>query len=112
METTRSRPGIEKAINEIDEKDFRVRILGTVVDCDEENNSFMVDDGTGRARIFFTGPGEFPISGTGSLLRVLGKVRKDKEIEIDAEIIQDMSKLDLGLMNKTKDAIEKLTDSR
>jgi len=106
MEKARRRPGIEKTISEINENDFRVRILGTVVDLDEVNNSCVIDDETDRATVFFESQEKFSLVETGKTLRVIGKVRKNNEI--DAEIVQDMSMIDLGLLEQAKYVLEKL----
>lgn len=113
MEKARRRPSVEKTISEINEKDFRVRILGTVVDRDEVSNSCVIDDGTDRATAFFASQENFSPVEMGKILRIIGKVRKgwsDKTpgTEIEVEIIQDMSMLDLGLLEQTKYVLEKL----
>lgn len=103
MEKRRRLPAKEKNIKDISEEDFRVRILGTVVDRDEINNSAMIDDGTGRAIMLFADPDQFFLAEDGKLVRVVGKVRKEEEnIEIEVELIQDMGKLDLGLYEQVK----------
>lgn len=108
MERRRRLPSIERSISEITEEDFRVRILGTVVDRDDVGNSAMIDDGTGRAVAFFATPEDFAIAEEGRLVRVMGRVRKEENIQIDVEVIQDMSKLDLGLYEQVKYVSEKL----
>lgn len=107
MERMRRLPSKEKSIKEISEQDFRVRVLGTVVDRDEVNNSVMIDDGTGRATLLFADPEQLGIAREGKLVRVIGKVRKD-ENAIEVEIIQDMSKLDIGLYEQVKYISEKI----
>lgn len=106
MEKARRRPGIEKTVHEINGKDFRVRILGTVVNRDEANNSCIIDDGTGRVTAFFEDPEKFSLIETGKRLRIIGRTRENNEI--DVEIIQDMSMIDMGLVEQTKYVLEKL----
>ena len=112
MEKTRRRPGVEKAISEINDSDFRVRILGTVISRDDENNLCVIDDGTGRAVAFFESSEQLLSVEAGKLLRIMGKVRKNEDgahkTGIDAEIVQDMNTLDLKLLEQTKDVLEKL----
>jgi RPA family protein len=112
MEKAWRRPGVEKTISEINESDFRIRILGTVVSHDDENGICVIDDGTGRATAFFESSERLSSVEAGKLLRIIGKVRKNgnetPEIEIDVEIIQDMNKLDLGLLEQARDVLEKL----
>lgn len=108
MENARRRPGVERTISEIKKEDYRVRILGTVVDRDEVNDLCLIDDGTGRATAFFGGLEDFSLVETGKLLRIIGKVRKDEGTGIDVEVVQNMSMLDLGLLEQTKYVLEKL----
>ncbi|MDI6654408.1 MAG: hypothetical protein QME59_00795 [Candidatus Hydrothermarchaeota archaeon] len=107
MERVRRLPSKEKSIKEISEQDFRVRVLGTVIDRDEVNNSAMIDDGTGRIAALFADPEQLAIAREGKLVRVIGKVRKD-ENAIEVEIIQDMGKLDTGLYEQVKYISEKM----
>jgi RPA family protein len=112
MEKARRRPGIEKAISEISENDFRVRVLGNIVSLDEESSTCEVDDGTAKAVAFFENDKQIESMESGKLVRIIGKVRKNNdngnETEIDVEIVQDMSEFDLELMKITNDVIEKL----
>lgn len=107
MERMRRLPSAERSIKNITEKDFRVRVTGTVVDRDTANSSIMLDDGTGRLIAFFADSDQFALAEAGRLIRVIGRVRKEENIEIDVEIVQDMSKLDLGLYEQVKYLSEK-----
>jgi hypothetical protein len=107
-ERVRRRPAVERTIQEISEQDFRVRIIGTVVDMSRESQSIIIDDGTGRAVVFFPDPAQFEEVQEGKLYRVFGKVKKDENIEIEAELIQDMSNLDVGLYEQVRYITEKL----
>ncbi len=106
MESTKRLPAFERTISEICEKDFRVKVLGTVVGRDEVNSSLIMDDGTGRISVFFANPDQFANAEEGKLIRVIGRVRKEEELELDAELIQDMSKLDLELYEQVKDILK------
>ena len=112
MEKAKRRPAIEKAISELSENDFRVRILGTIESLDDENMECVIDDGTGRAVAFFEGSEQLESMETGRLTRIIGKVRKNDDDNhktgIDAEIVQDMNMIDLELHRRTNDVIEKL----
>ena len=116
MEKTRLEPGIEKAISEISENDFRVRILGAVTSRHDEDGICEIDDGTGTAVAFFESSKHFPEIEKGNLLRIIGKVRKNEDsgekTGIDAEIASDMSMVDLELLERTNDVIEKLKGLR
>ncbi len=111
MEKAQRQPGIEKAISEINENDYRVRILGTVISYDEENCMCVIDDGTGKAVAFFENLESLDSLELGKLTRIIGKVKKDSqdpEIGIDAEIVQDMNMIDLDLLKRTNVVLEKL----
>jgi RPA family protein len=112
MEKARRRPGVEKTISEINASDFRVRILGTVVSRDDEKHLCVIDDGTGKAVAFFENSENFSNVEAGKLMRIIGKVRENQDEarghEIDAEIVQDMNKIDLELMKRTNAVLEKL----
>jgi RPA family protein len=115
MEKTRLLPGIEKAISDINENDSRVRILGTIR-ARHEDGTCEIDDGTGTAVAFFESSKHFPEMENGKLVRIIGKVRKNEnsgeKTGIDAEIASDMSMVDLGLLERTNDVIEKLKGLR
>jgi RPA family protein len=112
MEKVRRRPSVEKVISELNENDFRVRILGNVISLDEENSTCDVDDGTAKAVAFFESSEQLESLETGTLARIIGKVRKNRDDArkpgIDVEIVQDMDMIDLELMKRTSDVIEKL----
>ncbi len=99
-------PGVEKSIAKITGEEHRVSIIGVVVEKNEMNNSALIDDGTGRAIAYFATQEEYNKAKEGRVIRIIGKVRKDENIEIDVEIIQDMSKLDLGLYEQVKYVIQ------
>lgn len=107
-EKLRRLPARERSIKEITSEDYRVRVLGTIVDVDETNSSALLDDGTGRAVILFADPEQFYSAKEGKRVRVIGKARREEEVEIEVEIIQDMTKLDLGLYEQVRYMDEKL----
>jgi RPA family protein len=104
MEKRRS-PSIQRSIKEIGDKDFRVRILGTIVDKDDDKNSAILDDGTGKIVIFL--PSNSNIK-EGKLVRVIGKIVRREKPEMEVEIIQDMSKLNLRIYEQVNYICEKL----
>ena len=112
MEKTQRRPSIEKAISEISENDFRVRVLGNVVSLDDEKKECVIDDGTGKAVAFFESSEQLESLETGTITRIIGKIRKNGDYDhkpgIDVEIVQDMDMIDLELVKRTNDVIEKL----
>ncbi len=96
----RRAPALEKSIKDISGEDYRVKVLGVVVDRDEARNSALVDDGTGTVQALFPDPEALAGLEEGKLVRVIGKVRVGEGIEIEAEAVQDMSKLDRELYEK------------
>ncbi|WP_456475333.1 hypothetical protein [Candidatus Pyrohabitans sp.] len=101
-------PAKQVEIGNITGEEFRVRVLGTIVDCDETSGTALIDDGTGRAVLLFADPELFARAVEGKRVRVLGKVRVGEAVEIEVEVIQDMSRLDVSLYEQVKYAVEKL----
>lgn len=108
MERKRRLPAVERYIKDIGGEDFRVRINGVVVDVHRDTYTAMVDDGTGRAIVQFVDPEIFEKLKEGSTVRIIGKAVPGEETMIDAEVVQDMSKLDLGLYNRARYVAESL----
>ena len=93
-------PALPKKITEINpEKDIRIRILGKVIDKSDE--VLVVDDGSGKADIITTDL-EVTVN-IGDTVRVFTRVLPLEDgYELRAEIIQDMTKLDLDLYKKVE----------
>ncbi len=108
MERKRRLPSTERNIKDLSGEDFRVRINGVVVDIHKDTYTAMVDDGTGRAIVQFIDPEMFGRLKEGGFVRIIGKMVPGEETLVDAEIAEDMSKLDLGLYNRAKYVIESL----
>jgi len=95
-------PAIERKIAEIKPNDVRISILGTLIDKDE--NLIVIDDGSGKIKVVFDKPIDFTIN---QRVRVFGRVIPLEDgFEIQGEIIQDMSKLDINLYNEVKNLEE------
>ena len=95
---------MEKKISEINGNDTRVRILGTVVAKD--GNTIVLDDGTGRISATFETEPQVNIK---QYVRVFGRVLQvDENIEIQGEIVQDMTQLDKELFKRIKEVEEKI----
>ena len=101
-ERARRLPARERNIAEIGKDDFRVRVLGIVVDKNEKDYSAMLDDGTGRIVIQFPDMDQFDVAEEGRLIRVFGRVAGGETATLEAELVQDMSSLDLGLYDQWK----------
>jgi hypothetical protein len=108
MERKRRLPAVERYIRDLSPEDFRVRINGVVVDIHRDTYTAMVDDGTGRAIVQFIDPEVFGKLKEGGPVRIIGKVVPGEETMVDAEVAQDMSKLDLGLYNRARYVAESL----
>lgn len=93
----------ERKVSEINpENDVKVRVLGTVVGKSE--GGFVIDDGTGTVQVFIN-PDSLKKVEEKMLVRVFGRVVPNSErFDISAEIVQDMSKLNI----KTHEKVMKL----
>ena len=95
--TPRRLPAYEKKIADISKNDVRVRLLGTVIDTKE--NVIVLDDGTGKINVVFSDPVKVKEN---QLLRIFGRVMPAEDgFEIEGEVLQDMSKVDVALYRKT-----------
>ena len=84
-----------KVVNE------KVAISGILVLI--ENEFCLIDDGTSTAKAFFTDL-NFPL---GSYIRIFGiVVSLDNGIEIQADLVQDLSKIDKILHRRVKELLE------
>ena len=90
-------PAFERKISEISEKDIRVRVLGTVID--KQGDFIILDDGTGKIKISMQNNLE-----ANQFVRVIGKVMPLEDgLEIQGELAQDMSKLDMELVKTVEE---------
>jgi len=91
-------PSVMKDIGEIKPEDLRVSVIGTIID--QQQDSLVLDDGTGKMLIRFDSPFEAEMS---KMIRVLGKIIPlDDGIEMHGEFLQDMNGLDSELLNRVK----------
>jgi len=89
-------PSVERRINDIKSGDMRVRIIGTVID--KADDRIVIDDGSGKINIGFDAPVDLEIN---QIVRVFGRVIPiENGFELQGEIAQDMSKLDISLYEK------------
>lgn len=100
MEDSRRRlPAVARKISEIKPDDIRVRLLGTVIDV--QGDIVILDDGTKKINITFEEPVK---AGPNQFVRVLGRVMPMKDgVEIQGELIQDMSALDKEMLKKVEE---------
>ena len=97
----RRMPSVERKVSEIKPEDVRISIIGTVIDMKE--NKMVVDDGTGKIEVVFDDPVKTELN---KMVRVFGRVIPIEEgFELQGEILQDMSQLDLELRKKIEDIV-------
>jgi len=97
----RRAPAIQMQISKLQENIGRVALLGTIVSKNPELSSFILDDGKASVLVLANDAHQFESLKEGQTARVLGKVwGSGNELEIQAEIIQDFSKIDRELWNK------------
>ena len=85
-------PAVKRKVSEINPNlDSRVSLIGKIIDL--KDNLIVLDDGTGKINVSFSEDLSKPELKTGQLIRVFGFVIPSEQVEIQAEIIQDMSKL-------------------
>lgn len=91
----RRSPAVMRKISEINpEKDIRVRILGKVID--KNDNFIIIDDGSSKAEIITDINAEM-----NDFVRVFARVLPLEDgYELRAEIIQDINSLNIDLYKK------------
>jgi len=78
-----------------------IAITGVVLSKDAEIQSFIVDDSTGKINVITNNSDAFKSFQEGKVVRVLGKTwREGDELELQSDLIQDFSQLDLELYKK------------
>ena len=93
-------PSLERDIAGIRPEDMRVAVLGTVIDKNPDSTRIVLDDGTGKVEIISESPLPAQVN---QMVRVFGRVIPlENGVELQGEIAQDMSRLDLGLLKKLK----------
>jgi hypothetical protein len=98
MEQDYRKPYAEKFVKDIDKNDFKIAISGTVVSKSEK--SFLLDDGTGQVNIASENILEV------DYVRVFGRIIPYEEgMEIQADVIQDLSKIDKQMHKKLKEVM-------
>ena len=97
----RRAPAIIIRIKDLNSDLGRVCLLGTIVQKNSEIGSVILDDGESSVLILLNNPQDVEKLKEGQLVRVLGKVwGSEGEIELQAELVQDFSKIDRELYNK------------
>lgn len=86
----------KRKISEIEKGDSKVTILGRVIERKED--SFVLDDGTGKVEVFFEG--EIKPGLARAFCSLVGN-------QLKADVIQDLKGLDLNLFKKVEDLYNK-----
>ena len=91
-----------KKVQELTENDKKVRIIGIVVSSTPD--LAILDDGSGTIAVRTSDPLK-----EGSKYRIIGQVFRisENKFELNAEIIQDMEKLDMNLLQKVEEIRKK-----
>jgi len=97
----RRAPAVPKKISDLKPEMGRVCLAGTIISKNKDIGSFILDDGENKILILTNDPKEFEQLREGTFIRVMGKVwGQEGELEIQADIIQDFSKIDKELYKK------------
>lgn len=99
---------VKKKIEEINpETDLKVKIMGFVVDKKED--TFVLDDGSKKIKVFMDNPVVAERINVNQLVRVFGStLPTDDGFEIKADIVQDLSNLNIDLYKKVEGLYSKM----
>ncbi|MHA1131887.1 MAG: hypothetical protein ACTSQI_01290 [Candidatus Helarchaeota archaeon] len=108
-QTRKRRAAKERWINELTEEDVqkRIRVLGAIVSINTIQNQeqkqmhTILDDGTGQIQVIINDPTPLNLGKQVRIFGILGKNEKNDYI-LTAEIIQDMSALDMDLYQRVQ----------
>ncbi|MFA5333622.1 MAG: hypothetical protein WC376_03945 [Candidatus Nanoarchaeia archaeon] len=90
-----------KKISSISSEDSRVAVVGTVIDVDEKNFVFTLDDSSKKVNVILLDEQLIHKAKAGKILRVIGLViAGDSGIEIKGELVQDFTGLNVEYYNK------------
>lgn len=95
----RVEPFKEKFIKDIKFEDYKVAVSGSVVNRKER--SFFLDDGTGQILVISDEVPQY------DFVKVFGRlIPYEDHYELQAEILQDLSKVDKELLKKVKELLK------
>ena len=93
-------PAIDTKISDLKEG-HRVAVTGTVVSRNPDISSFILDDGTNKVVVLADNQNDFEKIKEGQFVRAMGKVwGEGDEAEVQADVLQDFSKIDKNLYKK------------
>jgi len=95
-------------INDIDkENDLRVSVVGSVVNIDDKNLFFTIDDGEKQVNVLLNNSEELKKLKLGGIVRIIGIVMGfNQGFEIRSEIIQDFTGINIKYYNKLLDLLK------
>lgn len=98
---------LKKKISDINpEVDLRVKVLGFIVD--KKGDTIVIDDGSGKIKAFVDTPTIMERIDINRLVRIFGSVLPTEDgFEVKADIVQDLSDLDINLYKKVDELYNK-----
>ena len=97
----RRAPAIPVPIAKLTGEMGRVAVIGTIISKKADIGSIVIDDGKASILVLLNDPADIERFKEGQTVRVLGKVwGTGDEIELQAEVVQDFSKIDRELYSK------------
>lgn len=100
-ENLKRAPSKPVRIKDLKKVQGRVALLGIITSKNKDLSSFMLDDGDSQVLVLTQSVKDFENIKEGQMVRVLGKIwGEEEEIEIQADIIQDFSKIDKELYSQ------------
>lgn len=99
---------LKKEIIEINPSvDYKVKIVGIVVD--KKQDTIMVDDGTGKVKVFIDLPVMIERVDVNQLVAIFGSTLPlENGFDIRADIIRDLSGLDINIYKKVDELYKRL----
>lgn len=99
---------IKRNIPEINsEVDLKIKVLGFVVD--KKENTFVIDDGSGKVKVFVDEASLLDNININQLIRVFGSTLPTEDgFEIKVDAIQDLSNLNINLYKKVEELYNKV----
>ena len=97
-------PFKEKFIKNLDFADFKVAVSGALVS--KQENGFLLGDGTGEVYVNTTSLERPVVFNEKDIVKVFGRLTPyENGFELQAEIVQDLKKVDMEALTKIKEAL-------
>ncbi len=99
---------VKKKIEEINpETDLKVKLLGFIVD--KKDDTIILDDGSKKIKVFVDNPLIVEKMNINQLVRIFGStLPTDEGFEIKADVVQDLSNLNINLYKKVEELYNKM----